>query len=69
MPFRFHCSLLELNYPKGRVYEGQNVFTGDIFSGLQTEVNFTVIINPSGVVMWYLYPIKDLGISTMMSHW
>lgn len=21
MPFRFHCSLLELNYPKGRVYE------------------------------------------------
>lgn len=67
MPYHFHCSLLELNYPKGSVYEGQNVFTGDIISGLHPETNFTVIINPSGVVMWYLYPVKGLGIYTMMS--
>lgn len=41
--------------------QGQNVFTGDIISGLKSETNFTVIINPSGVVMWYLYPVKSLG--------
>lgn len=38
--------------------QGQNVFTGDVISGLKSETNFTVIINPSGVVMWYLYPVR-----------
>ncbi|CAO2601493.1 Naga [Lemmus lemmus] len=68
MPYRFHSSLLELNFPGSREYEGQNVFTGDVISKLKSETNFTVIINPSGVVMWYLYPTKSLGLSTLMSH-
>lgn len=42
--------------------QAQDVYTGDIISGLQDKTNFTVIINPSGVVMWYLYPIRKLGI-------
>lgn len=41
--------------------QAQNVYTGDVISGLRTETNFTVVINPSGVVMWYLYPVRNLG--------
>lgn len=41
--------------------QAQNVYTGDVISGLRTETNFTVVINPSGVVMWYLYPVSKLG--------
>ncbi|XP_052604402.1 alpha-N-acetylgalactosaminidase isoform X1 [Peromyscus californicus insignis] len=67
MPYHFHSSLLDLKYPRSRVYEGQNVFTGDIISGLKSESSFSVVINPSGVVMWYLYPIKSQGLSSKMS--
>lgn len=47
--------------------QGQNVFTGDIISGLHSETNFSVVINPSGVVMWYLYPVKNLELSNLLS--
>lgn len=40
--------------------QAQDVYTGGVISGLRTETIFTVIINPSGVVMWYLYPIGRL---------
>lgn len=40
--------------------QAQDVYTGGVISGLQAQTNFTVIINPSGVVMWYLYPISHL---------
>lgn len=43
--------------------QAQDVYTGDIISGLHSKTNFTVVINPSGVVMWYLYPIRKLGMS------
>lgn len=43
--------------------QAQDVYTGAVISGLRPETTFTVIINPSGVVMWYLYPIKKPGIS------
>ncbi|KAM4882567.1 alpha-N-acetylgalactosaminidase [Thomomys bottae] len=67
MPYHYHSSLARFNYPGSRLYEAQNVFTGDTISGLQNDTNFTVIINPSGVVMWYLYPTKNLEISKLMS--
>ena len=38
------------------LFQVQDVFSGKIISGLKTGDNFSVIIDPSGVVMWYLYP-------------
>lgn len=38
------------------LFQVQDVYSGKIISGLKTGDNFTVIINPSGVVMWYLCP-------------
>ncbi|XP_012880386.1 PREDICTED: alpha-N-acetylgalactosaminidase [Dipodomys ordii] len=67
MPYHYHSSLSRFNYSGSRLYEVQNVFTGETISGLQNNTNFTVIINPSGVVMWYLYPTKNLEISKLMS--
>ncbi|XP_025737427.1 alpha-N-acetylgalactosaminidase isoform X2 [Callorhinus ursinus] len=61
MPYRYHTSLAQLNFNNSSIYEAQNVYTGDVISGLHSKTNFTVIINPSGVVMWYLYPIRKLG--------
>lgn len=56
MPYRYHTSLEKLNYDKG------NYELYDVFEGYKLELNstdqFTVSINPSGVVMWYLRPIK-----------
>ncbi|XP_055109045.2 alpha-N-acetylgalactosaminidase isoform X1 [Symphalangus syndactylus] len=63
MPYRYHSSLGQLNFTGSVTYEAQDVYSGDIISGLRDETNFTVIINPSGVVMWYLYPIKNLEMS------
>ncbi|XP_062931601.1 alpha-N-acetylgalactosaminidase-like [Cynocephalus volans] len=63
MPYRYHTSLARLNFSGSTTYEAQNVFSGDVISGLQNDTNFTVTINPSGVVMWYLYPIKNLDMS------
>uniref|UniRef100_A0A2R9AYK2 Alpha-galactosidase n=1 Tax=Pan paniscus TaxID=9597 RepID=A0A2R9AYK2_PANPA len=62
-PYRYHSSLGQLNFTGSVIYEAQDVYSGDIISGLRDETNFTVIINPSGVVMWYLYPIKNLEMS------
>ncbi|EHB11273.1 Alpha-N-acetylgalactosaminidase [Heterocephalus glaber] len=62
MPYRYSSSLGQLKFPKSRVYEAQDVFSGEIITGLRDETNFTAIINPSGVVMWYVYPIKSLEI-------
>lgn len=56
MPFRYTTSLAKLGFPMGAAYEVQDVYSGKIISGLKTGDNFTVIINPSGVVMWYLCP-------------
>lgn len=60
MPYRYTTSLAKLNYTKNAVYEVQDVYTGEIISGLKISDNFTVVINPSGVVMWYLYPTMYL---------
>lgn len=67
MPFRYHSSLAKLNYSSSRIYEAQDVFSGDIISGLRDDTSFTVIINPSGVVMWYLYPIQKMQLTAQTS--
>ncbi|XP_030301714.1 alpha-N-acetylgalactosaminidase [Calypte anna] len=56
MPFRYTTSLEKLHFPEDGVYEVEDVYSGQIFSGLKTGDSFTVVINPSGVVMWYLIP-------------
>ncbi|KAL2084849.1 hypothetical protein ACEWY4_020367 [Coilia grayii] len=56
MPYRYHCSLDKLNYTAG-LYEMYDVFTGEVLSLPSHTTPFTVSINPSGVVMWYIYPV------------
>ncbi|KAK4830202.1 hypothetical protein QYF61_009269 [Mycteria americana] len=57
MPFVYTTSLAKLHFPEDAVYEVQDVYSGKIISGLKTGDSFSVVINPSGVVMWYLYPM------------
>ncbi|XP_023590355.1 alpha-N-acetylgalactosaminidase-like [Trichechus manatus latirostris] len=61
MPYRYHSSLAKLNFTSSSVYEAQNVYMGEIISGLRGDANFTVVVNPSAVVMCYLYPERTLG--------
>ncbi|XP_005514988.2 alpha-N-acetylgalactosaminidase [Columba livia] len=56
MPFVYNTSLAKLHFPEDTVYEVQDVYSGKTISGLKTGDSFSVVINPSGVVMWYLYP-------------
>ncbi|XP_066175899.1 alpha-N-acetylgalactosaminidase isoform X2 [Sylvia atricapilla] len=56
MPFRYTTSLAKLHFPQDAVYEVQDVYVGKMIGALKTADNFSVIINPSGVVMWYLRP-------------
>ncbi|KAG7235475.1 hypothetical protein INR49_002610 [Caranx melampygus] len=55
MPQLYRCSLEKLKYKSGN-YEAYDVFTGSTVTGLNVSTEFTVSINPSGVVMWYVYP-------------
>ncbi|XP_066039681.1 alpha-N-acetylgalactosaminidase isoform X1 [Chamaea fasciata] len=57
MPFRYTTSLAKLHFPEDAVYEVHDVYMGKIIGALKTADNFSVIINPSGVVMWYLRPM------------
>ncbi|XP_020838421.1 alpha-N-acetylgalactosaminidase [Phascolarctos cinereus] len=60
MPYRYHTTLRSLNFTDSPLYEAQDVYTENVVSGLTVDTKFTVVINPSGVVMWYLYPISGL---------
>ncbi|XP_068938077.1 alpha-N-acetylgalactosaminidase [Petaurus breviceps papuanus] len=60
MPYRYKTTLGSLNFTNTLLYEAQDVYTDNIISGLGADTKFTVVINPSGVVMWYLYPISAL---------
>lgn len=55
MPYLYHTSLAKLNYDAGN-YEVYDVFTGVTMTGLDTNTEFKLSINPSGVVMWYVSP-------------
>ncbi|KAF3840256.1 hypothetical protein F7725_018973 [Dissostichus mawsoni] len=59
MPYLYHSSLGKLSYDAGN-YEAYDVFTGATVTGLNATTEFTVSINPSGVVMWYVYPKKSI---------
>lgn len=39
------------------LFQVQDVYMGKIIGALKTADNFSVVINPSGVVMWYLRPM------------
>ncbi|XP_059921171.1 alpha-N-acetylgalactosaminidase-like [Gadus macrocephalus] len=58
MPYLYQNSLANLNFPAGS-FEAYDVFSGKTLSGLTDHTIFTVSINPSGVVMWYVYPVKQ----------
>ncbi|XP_076862432.1 alpha-N-acetylgalactosaminidase-like [Brachyhypopomus gauderio] len=55
MPFRYQTSLKTLNYTAG-TYMVYDVFLQKIQPTLKDTTNFVVSINPTGVVMWYLFP-------------
>ncbi|XP_069764329.1 alpha-N-acetylgalactosaminidase-like [Narcine bancroftii] len=63
MPYHYTTSLSQLNITAPQVFSAQNVYSGKILHGLGFETKFTVTINPSGVVMLYLYPGKQLTLS------
>ncbi|XP_062278874.1 alpha-N-acetylgalactosaminidase-like [Scomber scombrus] len=54
MPYRYHTSLAKLNYDAGN-YRAYDVFGGSLVKGLNATTELTLSINPSGVVMWYVY--------------
>ncbi|XP_062918719.1 alpha-N-acetylgalactosaminidase [Mobula hypostoma] len=56
MPYRYTTSLIQLNVTAPKVFSAQDVYTGRVQHGLQLDTKFTVTINPSGVVMLYVYP-------------
>ncbi|XP_074083164.1 alpha-N-acetylgalactosaminidase [Macrotis lagotis] len=62
MPYRYTTSFSALNFTDTMVYEAEDVYTENIISGLKADTQFTVVINPSGVVMWYVYPIVNLQV-------
>ncbi|XP_048842308.1 alpha-N-acetylgalactosaminidase [Brienomyrus brachyistius] len=55
MPYRYTTSLGKLNYTSG-VYKVYDVFMQKTMPMLNDATEFTVSVNPSGVVMWYLIP-------------
>lgn len=57
MPYLYRSSLAKLKYPAGN-YEALDVFSGKTVTGLTESTEFTVSINPTGVVLWYIYPKK-----------
>ncbi|XP_053182289.1 alpha-N-acetylgalactosaminidase-like [Scomber japonicus] len=58
MPYRYHTSLAKLNYDAGN-YRAYDVFGGSLVKGLNATTELTLSINPSGVVMWYIYQEKE----------
>ncbi|KAJ8356907.1 hypothetical protein SKAU_G00197010 [Synaphobranchus kaupii] len=64
MPYRYTTSLGKLNYTAGS-YKVYDVFSEKLMPGLSDSTDFTVSINPSGVVMWYVIPTVPLDQSLM----
>nr|XP_020478003.1 alpha-N-acetylgalactosaminidase-like [Monopterus albus] len=64
MPYLYHTSLAKLNYEAGN-YEAYDVFTGSTVTGLNATTEIVLSINPSGVVMWYIYPEQSKQTETL----
>ncbi|XP_072348162.1 alpha-N-acetylgalactosaminidase [Scyliorhinus torazame] len=60
MPYHYTTSLSQLNITVPEVFSAQDVYTGWVQRGLETDTKFTVTVNPSGVVMLFLYPERKL---------
>ncbi|KAL4630586.1 alpha-N-acetylgalactosaminidase [Arapaima gigas] len=60
MPYRYTTTLAKLNYTEGN-YKVYDVFLGQVMPTLSHMTAFTVSINPSGVVMWYISPMENEG--------
>ncbi|XP_072524835.1 alpha-N-acetylgalactosaminidase-like [Salminus brasiliensis] len=58
LPYRYHSTLSLLNYTSGS-YMAYDVFKDETLSLPSVNTHFTVTINPTGVVMWYVYPDKS----------
>ncbi|XP_072452402.1 alpha-N-acetylgalactosaminidase [Notamacropus eugenii] len=53
MPYRFKTTLRSLSFTESP-YLALDVFSGELVGIINLDSEFTVIINPSGVIMWYL---------------
>ncbi|MBN3315929.1 NAGAB acetylgalactosaminidase, partial [Atractosteus spatula] len=60
MPYRYQSSLNKLGYTGGH-YLVYDLFSGAAVRQLSDSQVFTVSINPTGVVMWYVYPMQRGG--------
>ncbi|XP_078388251.1 alpha-N-acetylgalactosaminidase-like [Cetorhinus maximus] len=60
MPYHYTTSLSQLNITAPKVFSAQDVYSGWVQRGLDIDAKFTVTINPSGVVMLYVYPERKL---------
>ncbi|XP_026149916.1 alpha-N-acetylgalactosaminidase-like isoform X2 [Mastacembelus armatus] len=67
MPYLYHTSLAKLNYEAGN-YEAYDVFMGSMVKRLNATTDFTISVNPSGVVMWYIYPEQSKKTATIHQH-
>ncbi|XP_063078544.1 alpha-N-acetylgalactosaminidase-like [Engraulis encrasicolus] len=59
MPIRYQTSLKKLNYKPG-VYGIYDIYQEKALSPIKDASDFVVSVNPSGVVMWYVYPLKSM---------
>ncbi|XP_078093765.1 alpha-N-acetylgalactosaminidase [Mustelus asterias] len=60
MPYHYTTALSQLNITAPDVFAALDVYSGWVLHGLKVDTKFTITINPSGVVMLYLYPEKGL---------
>ncbi|MEE6508178.1 hypothetical protein FKM82_019618 [Ascaphus truei] len=56
-PILYTSSLLTLNFASNRAYQTEDVYSGEILRGRKADANFTLLIVPSGVVVWYVIPM------------
>uniref|UniRef100_UPI00398EA61F alpha-N-acetylgalactosaminidase-like n=1 Tax=Pristiophorus japonicus TaxID=55135 RepID=UPI00398EA61F len=63
MPYHYSTSFSQLNITTPEVFSAMDVYSGEALHNLEVDTKFTVTINPSGVVMLYVYPEKRLELN------
>ncbi|KAM4652026.1 alpha-N-acetylgalactosaminidase [Discoglossus pictus] len=53
----YESCLIRFNFPNNTIYQAEDVYSGEIMRGLHAETNFTILVVPSGVVVWYVTPM------------
>lgn len=56
MPYHYTTSLSQLNITAPKMFSMLDVYSGRGYHNLEFDSKFTVTVNPSGVVMLYVYP-------------